>query len=92
MKKPQIGSSPFDSTKIPLNTSSNKIINRAASSIDSSATGLSFLVNKNVSSNKKYKGIYFDPDVADTMEKTKSQQGVSFSFQVNQAMRAYLGL
>jgi hypothetical protein len=38
------------------------------------------------------KTIYLAPDVEDAMRRRKRDQGVSFSFQVNRAMRGYLGL
>jgi len=38
------------------------------------------------------KNIYLDPEVNKAMKKRKAETGVSFSFQVNKAMRVYLGL
>jgi hypothetical protein len=43
-------------------------------------------------SRKIYKGIYLDEDVCKAMEKRRVEAGITFTFQVNKALRRYLGL
>ncbi len=48
--------------------------------------------DSDVESKKISKTIYLDPDVNAAMVAHKAKDGVSFSFQVNRALRFYLGL
>jgi len=93
--KPQVGASPFAAGKIPLSTSATKIMHRASAAVDHRPAAAGQAPQKGSDNSlrppkPKYKGIYFDLDVIAAMEKAKADKGVSYSFQVNQAMREYL--
>jgi hypothetical protein len=93
MTKPAVGTSPFGQQTSPLPLKvSDKIKSRAESAIDKAALEPKPIAPKKASSKKVGKYLWLEPEVVEAMEAKKRDIGIDFTFQVNTALKEYLGL